>query len=38
MHADKVYDSERAEDIYNSVRGFMRHLAEHLDEAGNFTP
>jgi hypothetical protein len=38
MHADKVYDPERAEDIYNAVRGLMRHLAEHLDESGTFMP
>jgi hypothetical protein len=38
MHVDKTYDEERAEDIYNAVKGFMRHLATHLDEAGTFTP
>jgi len=38
MHVEKQYDSERAEDIYNAVKGWMRHLAEHLDESGQFTP
>lgn len=38
MHVENTYDEERAEDIYNAVKGFMRHLAKHLDEAGTFTP
>ena len=38
MHADAKYTEEVAEDIFNSVKGFMRHLAKHLDEKGDFTP
>jgi hypothetical protein len=37
MHADKKYTEEEAEDIFNAVKGFMRHITKHLDEAGNFT-
>jgi hypothetical protein len=37
MHVQKQYDEERAEDIYNSVKGFTRHIAKHLDEDGNFS-
>jgi len=36
MHIQNQYDEERAEDIYNSVKGFMRHIAKNLDEDGNF--
>jgi hypothetical protein len=38
MHADQKYTEEIAEDIFNAVKGFMRHLAEHLDESGNYAP
>jgi len=38
MHVENSYDEERAEDIFNSVKAFMRHLAKHLDESGNYTP
>jgi HEPN domain-containing protein len=38
MHVENSYDEERAEDVYNAVKGFMRHLAKHLDESGSFTP
>lgn len=38
MHVENTYDEERAEDIFNAAKGFMRHLAKHLDESGNFTP
>jgi hypothetical protein len=38
MHADRSYDPERAEDIFNMTKSFMRHLAQHLDESGTFTP
>jgi hypothetical protein len=38
MHVDKTYDETRAEDILNAVKGWMRHMAEHLDESGQFTP
>lgn len=38
MHVEKTYTEESAEDIFNSVKGLMRHLAEHLDESGTFTP
>ena len=32
MHIEKVYTEEQAEDIWNAVRGFMRHLATKLKE------
>ncbi|MDQ3696728.1 MAG: hypothetical protein M3373_01695 [Gemmatimonadota bacterium] len=32
MHVHGVYDSERAQDIFNAVRGLMRHLASELHE------
>lgn len=32
MHIDKVYTKEQAQDIWDSVRGFMRHLATQLKE------
>jgi hypothetical protein len=38
MHADKTYGEEIAEDIFSAVKRFMKHLAEHIDEAGTFTP
>ncbi|MDQ3714089.1 MAG: hypothetical protein M3388_17990 [Acidobacteriota bacterium] len=38
MHAGIKYTEEETEDIFNAVKGFMRHLAQHLDESGNFTP
>jgi hypothetical protein len=38
MHVENTYTEESAEDIFNAVRGLMRHLAKHLDEAGTFTP
>ena len=37
MHADKIYNEEIVEDIFGTVKRFVRHLSEHLDEAGNFT-
>jgi hypothetical protein len=38
MHIHQNYDAERAGDIFNAVKGFMRYLAIHLDESGKFTP
>ncbi len=38
MHVENIYDDDRAEDIFNSVKSWMRHLAKHLDESGNYTP
>lgn len=38
MHAGKKYDGDEAEEILGFVRAFMRHLSQHLDENGNFTP
>jgi len=38
MHADKIYGEEIAEDIFSAIKRFMKHLAKHLDESGNFTP
>lgn len=38
MHLDKKYTEEEAESIYAAVRNLMRHLAQHLDELGTFTP
>jgi hypothetical protein len=32
MHVEKVYTEEQAEEIWNAVRGFMRHLATKLKE------
>ena len=32
MHVQTSYDEERALDIYNAVRGFMRYLATELSE------
>ncbi|HVB53481.1 MAG TPA: hypothetical protein VNF24_04735 [Candidatus Acidoferrales bacterium] len=32
MHVDRVYDPSRAEDIWGSVRAYMRHLATKLHE------
>lgn len=33
MHIESVYDGEKALEIYNAVRAFMRHLATKLSEA-----
>jgi hypothetical protein len=38
MHADQKYDLPRAERIFEAVKDWMRHLADHLDESGQFTP
>ena len=38
MHADKMYDEERAQDIFDHLKRLMRHLARHLDEAGKYFP
>jgi hypothetical protein len=38
MHADAKYTEEVTEDIFTATKGFMRHLAKHLDESGTFTP
>ena len=32
MHVEKVYTEEQAQDIWNAVKGFMRHLATQLKE------
>jgi hypothetical protein len=32
MHIHSTYDEERALDIFNAVKGFMRHLATELNE------
>lgn len=32
MHVEKVYDEEKATDVMNAVKGFMRHLATELKE------
>jgi hypothetical protein len=32
MHVEKVYDEEKALDVFNAVKGFMRHLATKLHE------
>jgi hypothetical protein len=37
MHVDRSYDEAEAEDIFNSVKGFMRHMAKHLNQDGVFT-
>jgi hypothetical protein len=36
MHMHERYDEERATDIFNNVRGFMRHLATKLSEPDVF--
>ncbi len=33
MHVENVYDEEKALDVLNSVKGFMRHLATRLSES-----
>ena len=33
MHVGKVYTKEQAQDIWNTVKGFMRHLSVKLSEA-----
>jgi hypothetical protein len=38
MHADQQYDLPRAKRIYEAVRDWMHHMADHLDESGQFTP
>jgi hypothetical protein len=38
MHLEAKYDEQEALRIYNAVKGFMEHIATHLDESGNFTP
>ncbi len=32
MHIERVYTQEQTEDIWNAVKGFMRHLATRLKE------
>lgn len=32
MHVDRTYSPERANEIFNSVRSFMRHLATRISE------
>jgi hypothetical protein len=38
MHLEKKYDLKDTKRIYDAAKNFMEHLAEHLDQAGNFTP
>lgn len=38
MHLEKKYDEKDAKRIYDAAKNFMEHLAEHLDQSGNFTP
>lgn len=38
MHLEKKYDEKDAKRIYDAAKNFMEHLAEHLDQAGQFTP
>ena len=38
MHLEKKYDEKDAKRIYDAVKNFMEHLAEHLDHSGSFTP
>jgi hypothetical protein len=35
MHVEKTYTDEKADDIYHLVRGYMRTLADRLDENGD---
>jgi hypothetical protein len=32
MHVETVYDPDKALDVLNAVKGFMRHLSEKLKE------
>lgn len=34
MHVEKKYTEEEAKEIFDAVKGFMRSLAEHLNEKG----
>jgi len=38
MHADQQYGYVRAKEIYEAVRVWVRFMAEHLDDLGNYTP
>ena len=38
MHADQQYGYARAKEIYEAVRVWIRFMAEHLDDQGNYTP
>lgn len=38
MHLEKKYDEKEAIRILNAVKGFMEHLATHLNESGHFIP
>jgi hypothetical protein len=38
MHVENRYDEERAGEIFNAVKSWMRYMSTHLDEAGTFTP
>ena len=34
MHGKDKFTDEEAEEIYDSIRSFMRHLSERLSEEG----
>lgn len=36
IHVESDYNLEQAGTVYNAVKGFMRDLAVHLDQDGNF--
>lgn len=36
MHAEAKYTEDEAREIFDAIKGFMRHLAEHLNEKGKF--
>ena len=36
MHVEIDYDEDKARDVYNAVRGFVRHMATRMDEKGNW--
>ena len=38
MHIENSYHEREAEDIFNTVKALMRHLAARLDETGSITP
>jgi hypothetical protein len=38
MYLEKKNKLKDAKRIYDAVKSFLMHLAEHLDQAGNFTP
>jgi hypothetical protein len=38
MHLERKYVDKEAARIFRALKDFMEHLAEHLDESGQYTP